>query len=176
MDTLNLDLYRVILSMLDGDDWINFRYTCKDIYNSVTAFDIQYRMTNKIKYCSLRLKMLLLDIRNCRLTNLCTICDHMVLETRGRLCTVCNEFVCNRCVCESSFYRFKCCDYEIYMGTCNRCVDTFRSCSICSRTLCPSAKDGNWNWICQIKQCSNCNKDLCATCNCFCNVSCVYCM
>ena len=173
MDTLYPDLYRRILSILDIDDWIHFRYTCKDIYSSVTLIDIQHQMNKQIKRYRVRLNRLLSDIDQCSLTTLCTICDRMCTKRNCRKCTVCKKLVCYGCINRKSMFIFRCCSYEIYSGICKMCVDTFRSFSVCRGTLCPSTK---LSWSCNVRQCSNCNRYLCNKCSCFCNETSVYCM
>ncbi len=139
MDSLYPDLYSGILELLDMNDWIHFRYTCKDIYNSVTNIDIQDKMKEKMDQ---------LEDRLWKYEFRCDICDTRHSKRSINYCCICESPICGNCIND------KCRDQDgTYVSVCNDCL---HQCDICS---CLNNVD---------TRCKYCKKYLCHDCTIYC--------
>ncbi len=133
MDTLYPDLYRRILRLLDVEDWLYFRYTCKDIYNSVTVLDIQDKMKELIKLHRTEVQELRSLSR--RYVFYCPHCNHPTHNNSILECKWCLEQICYECFNEDAFTKTGInmdCDTHGVVLMCNECYDD-NICKLCCK-------------------------------------------
>lgn len=150
MEPLSDDIIRLILRLLNNEDWLSFRATCRRIYNAPTYYEINRRLISRLEYYYQRC--------------------HKIEKTQCDKCEGC--FVCNGIgQCENKYCK------QIYKDLCLKC---HQNCKICGKMLCPHCTYGCHQQAftrdrycrdctkvcdcCMYQFCSNCCKDICQMC------------